>query len=178
MNTRTAPESQLTRADLVALIHKHQAGVWRYLRALGCDPAQADDFTQDTFLAMFQREFQELSDSATAAYLRKIAYSLVVSAKRRSSRVVSVENMDEFEEVWTRWVGDDQGDELLDRLRTCLTGLTDRARMALQMRYRDKSTRLTIADALGISEHGAKNLMQRAKKQLRECIESKLDDQR
>jgi len=27
------------------IIETHQAGVWRYLRFLGCDEAQADDLT-------------------------------------------------------------------------------------------------------------------------------------
>ena len=31
-----------------------------------------------------------------------------------------------------------------------------------------------IAEGLGITEHGAKNLMQRAKQQLRACVEQKL----
>jgi RNA polymerase sigma-70 factor (ECF subfamily) len=42
------------------------------------------------------------------------------------------------------------------------------------MRFADEASREEIAAALGISEHGAKNLMQRAKHQLRECVESKL----
>ncbi|MDV7390211.1 sigma factor-like helix-turn-helix DNA-binding protein, partial [Arthrospira platensis SPKY1] len=62
----------------------------------------------------------------------------------------------------------------LDALRECLQQLTDRARMALDMRFRDRGSRSEIAAALGISEHGAKNLMQRAKQQLRTCIERKM----
>jgi RNA polymerase sigma-70 factor (ECF subfamily) len=46
--------------------------------------------------------------------------------------------------------------------------------MALRMRFRDHESREHIALALGITEHGAKNLMQRAKSQLRKCIEGKV----
>jgi RNA polymerase sigma-70 factor (ECF subfamily) len=42
------------------------------------------------------------------------------------------------------------------------------------MRFHGEHTRAEIAAALEITEHGAKNLMQRAKQQLRECIERKL----
>ncbi|MFO0922154.1 MAG: hypothetical protein U0905_06645 [Pirellulales bacterium] len=42
------------------------------------------------------------------------------------------------------------------------------------MRFRDNAAREEIAAALGVSEHGAKNLMQRAKTQLKECVESRL----
>ena len=85
-----------------------------------------------------------------------------------------VENLEDFNTAWEEWAGDDGGEELLDRLRQCLEGLTDRARRALELRFRDRETRANIAAALEITEHGAKNLMQRAKKQLRECIEEKL----
>jgi RNA polymerase sigma-70 factor (ECF subfamily) len=42
------------------------------------------------------------------------------------------------------------------------------------MRFRDRLPRVEIAAELKITEHGAKNLMQRAKKQLRGCIERKM----
>jgi len=51
--------------------------------------------------------------------------------------------------------------------------LSDRARKALEMRFRDQQSREQIAATLEISEHGAKNLMQRAKQQLRACVEKK-----
>jgi RNA polymerase sigma-70 factor (ECF subfamily) len=69
----TAPISQATGYDPVRLIETYQAGVWRYLRALGCDAAQAEDLTQDTFLAVLQRPFQDINPAATAAYLRAAA---------------------------------------------------------------------------------------------------------
>jgi RNA polymerase sigma-70 factor, ECF subfamily len=55
--------------------------------------------------------------------------------------------------------------------------LSDRARKALDMRFRDQQSREHIAAMLEISEHGAKNLMQRAKQQLRVCVEKKLKNQ-
>ena len=156
------------------LIEDHQAGIWRYLRALGCNVAEADDLTQETFLAVLQRPFNDYSPAATAAYLRRVAYNRFISARRRSGRMVLVEQIEELDQAWTRLASDDQGEAMLDALRGCLDRLTDRARMALEMRFRDRSSRQQIAAALGITEHGAKNLMQRAKKQLRVCIEDKL----
>ncbi len=171
---KTAPQSESTRFDPARLIEAHQAGIWRYLRALGCPPNEADDFTQETFLAVFERPFEDFNPAATATYLRRVAYNLVVTAKRRHGRMTVVENVEEFDAAWVQWTEPHGGDELMDRLRDCLRQLTDRARMALDMRFRKKSSRAAIAEALEITEHGAKNLMQRAKKQLRSCIESKL----
>ena len=46
----TSVEGDDAKIDLASLVTLHQAGVWRYLRALGCDASLADDLTQDTFL--------------------------------------------------------------------------------------------------------------------------------
>jgi RNA polymerase sigma-70 factor (ECF subfamily) len=141
---------------------------------LGCEPALAEDLTQDTFLAVLQKPFQDYNPSATAAYLRRVAYNLFISYQRRSGKVTAVENIQELEEQFTEWAGDDGGETAVDALRECLQKLSDRARWALEMRFRDDLARNDIADKLEITEHGAKNLMQRAKQQLRECIERKL----
>ena len=142
--------------------------------ALGCDGTEADDLTQETFLAVLQRPFSHYSPAATAAYLRKVAYNRFISARRRSGRFVLMAQIEQVDRSWTRLASDDQGEALLEALSGCLGHLTERARWALEMRFRDRSSRQQIAAALGLSEHGAKNLMQRAKKQLRACIEGKL----
>lgn len=160
--------------DPQRLIETHQAGVWRYLRALGCDAAQADDLTQDTFLRVLQQPFQDYSPAATAAYLRRAAYHLFISARRRAGRVVSMDELDAVDNAWSRLAGEDNGEELLGSLRECLEQLTERARLALEMRFRDERTRAEIAARLSLSEDGAKNLLQRAKERLRECLEGKL----
>ena len=172
MKAASPPDS--TGFDPVRLIEDHQAGVWRYLRALGCEANLAEDLTQETFLKVLQRPFEEYDPKATAAYLRRTAYNLLVSYHRRAGKVTAVENVEEFDRTWNGWAGEDNGEALLDALKDCLTRLTERARLALEMRFRDKQSRANIAQRLDITEHGAKNLMQRAKQQLRECIDRKL----
>lgn len=156
------------------LIEEFQSGVWRYLRALGCDAALAEDLTQETFIAVMQRPFADHGRVATGAYLRRVAHNLYVTFRRRHGRVVTTGEVEEISQAWERWAGQDQGEELVELLNDCLSRLTDRARRALEMRFRGEHTRNEIAEFLAITEHGAKNLMQRAKHQLRECIEQKL----
>jgi len=169
-----ASEPVSRQFDPARLIDEHQAGVWRYLRALGCDPAQADDLTQETFLHVLQRPFQQINAAATSAYLRRTAYNLFISLQRKAGRTVALENLDQLDALWTAWAGQDGGEELLDVLRGCLGELTERTRKALEWRYRDERSRADIATALEMSEDGARNLLQRAKQKLRSCIESKL----
>ena len=169
-----APPQQAAGFDPVRLIQAYQAGIWRYLRALGCEASLAEDLTQDTFLAVLQRPFNDVSPAATSAYLRKTALNLLISHERRAGRVRAVEDIEQLDRTWTRWAGDDDGEMVLSHLRDCLDRLTDRARLALEMRFRGDASREEIAAALEITQHGAKNLMQRAKQTLREGIESKL----
>ena len=170
----SAAESERTDFDPVRLIHDHQKGVWRYLRALGAAPALADDITQDTFLAVIEKPFDDYNQSATASYLRRVAHNLFITHRRREGKVVVVEQINEVAAQWDKWAGKDAGDSSLDALRDCFAQLSERAKQSLEMRFRQKATRAEIAAALKITEHGAKNLMQRAKKQLRTCVESKL----
>ncbi|WP_231741969.1 RNA polymerase sigma factor [Stieleria varia] len=162
--------------DAGELIRKHQRGVWRYLRMLGCDAATADDLTQDTFLRILKhKDFVQHNDAATAGYLRRTAYNLVVSQHRKQGRVQTVAEPAVLDEIWNFWAGKDlTGDAAIDALSVCLSRLTPRAQMALKMRFGSEASRLEIGEALGISDHGARNLMQRAKQQLRDCVEETL----
>lgn len=160
--------------DWAELIRTYQAGVWRFLRVLGCEASLAEDLTQETFVAAMEGAFRHYDPAATAAFLRKTAANLYVSTLRRAGRVLPHGDVERLDREWTRWAGHDGGDDLLDALRDCLPGLTDRAQTALQMRFRDQASRDEIAQALSLSENGAKNLMQRAKAQLRDCIRGKL----
>lgn len=161
--------------DLSELVGRHQATVWRYLRALGADVALADDLTQDTFLEVMRRPFIQYSDSASASYLRRVAHNLFISRRRRDARMTVTEHAEQFESSWMRWAGFDSGNAALEALAECFDRLTERAQLALKLRFTGDSSRQNIAEALNISEHGAKNLMQRAKTQLRECIEQKFE---
>lgn len=169
--------------DAARLIEEHQVGVWRYLRALGCHAAEAEDLTQETFLAVLQKPFQDYQRAATAAYLRQVARNLLISSRRRSARGSEIEReiveqeMAELEAAWLRWSGQDDGAERLAALRRCLQTLTARARQALELRFGQQASRAAIAAALGMSEDGAKNVLQRAKQHLRACIEKEMDNE-
>ncbi len=167
-------ENANAEIDLTALVTLHQHGVWRYLRALGCDASLADDLTQDTFLEVMRRPFIQYNERATAAYLRRVAHNFFISRRRRDGRMTVTEHAEDLEASWMRWAGFDSGDRSIEALTACFEHLTERAKLALRLRFAEDSSRQSIAESLGISEHGAKNLMQRAKTQLRECVEKKL----
>src|SRR5215469_17981734 len=122
----------LGEVDVTRLVREHQAGVWRYLRVLGCPASEVDDLTQETFLAVLTKPFQDYNRHATAAYLRQVARNLFISSRRRA---LPVAELDEAEAAWSRWAAKDDGQELLAALRNCLQTLTARARQALDLRF-------------------------------------------
>ena len=161
--------------DPEALILQFQGSVWRYLRAMGCEQALADDLTQETFIAVLRRPFVQISDAATNSYLRRVAYHLLVTYRRKNKRMISSEALDALDGQWMRWNGDaGKGDEVFEALNDCFSRLTERAQISLRMRFGEDASRQKIATKLGITEHGAKNLMQRAKAQLKLCLDGKL----
>ena len=171
-----AEDSESVSLDAAELVNRHQRGVWRYLRMLGCDDATADDLTQETFLRVLRRnDFVQHNDSATAGYLRRTAYNLLVSRHRKLGRVQTIGEPELLDETWDRWAGKDlTGDAAVEALQNCFEKLTERAQIALRMRFDSSASRVEIGEALGITDHGARNLMQRAKQQLRNCVEEKL----
>jgi RNA polymerase sigma-70 factor (ECF subfamily) len=152
-------------------IEDHQAGIWRYLRALGCAPEEADDLTQETFLAVFRRPFNYLGRPAAASYLRRVAYHRFVAHLRDKRSQIELRDLELVDETWNRWHANGCHEEIFEVLAECFANLPERSRCCLEMRYRDGFSRQEIAAALCISEHGARNLIQRAKRRLRESIE-------
>jgi len=161
--------------EIANLIREHQAGVWRYLRFLGCSPDQADDLSQATFLAFLQREpFEQFSRAATAAYLRRTAKNFFLKSVRKTVPERDWIQGEEAEEIWGDFARDDEGRSSLQALVQCLELLDGRLRKALDLRYREFRSRKELASALEMSQDGVKSLLQRAKEILKVCVEKRL----
>lgn len=161
-----------SEADIDRIVRTHQSGLWRYLRLLGCDESLADDLTQETFVIVLRKEFEEHSDAATASYLRTTARFLFLKAvKQRRTRMTAP--MEVAELVWQEEVRDDEGEELTAALRECLETLDDRQRELINLRYFKRAGRKDIAKALKLSVIGVKSLLRRVKASLKSCVEAR-----
>ncbi len=162
--------------DVALLVREHQAGLWRYLRYLGCAPVEAEDLVQETFLSVLRRPFEDQGPAATAGYLRTAARHFFLKHRERGARAVQLgeRELERAEETWSRAAGDDGGDGYLAALRRCLGSLDGRTRRALDLQYRDGASRSGIGAALELSDDGVKSLVRRARATLRACIERSL----
>lgn len=169
------PRKTLCSSQLLPkLIEDHQAEVWRYLRALGCPADMVEDLAQETFLVAFCRPFEYRGPAAAAAYLRRTAYHRFVSHLQKHKSLVELKDVEVANATWERWCsGQRDNSEIFEILAECMSSLPERSRYALELRYRDGLSRQEIAKELSLSEHGAKNLIQRAKQRLRESLETR-----
>jgi len=160
-----------TAIDLASLIHEHQAEVWRYLRYLGASTADADDLTQETFLALARSSFEPRNRNATISYLRTVARNQLLMARRREGREINTVELTAAEEVWAEAVGPAGMERYLAALADCLQAVEGRARKALDMFYHDGRGRAEIAEALAMKPDGVKTLLRRTRDLLRQCID-------
>jgi RNA polymerase sigma-70 factor (ECF subfamily) len=161
--------------DFAGVVRTHQAGVWRYVRFLGAGPSEADDLTQETFLALARAEFAERDARQTAAYLRVVARNQLLALRRKQSREICTVELDAADTVWAAAAGSDGTlNGYLDALGNCLEQLEGRARQAVDLHYREHASREAIASQLSMQPEGVKTLLRRTRQLLRECIERKL----
>ncbi|MFK7743333.1 MAG: RNA polymerase sigma factor [Planctomycetota bacterium] len=158
-----------TPDSVQALVRRHQAEVWRYLRYLGASAELADDLTQDTFVQLLQAPFAERSREATTAWLRTVARNFYVKSFRRPPFAEA--DLDALEAGWSEYAADDGGERTLQQLRRCLEELGGRARDAVRLHYEERRSRAVIAEHLGVGLDGVKSLLRRARAALRQCVE-------
>ncbi len=161
----------IAEVDVVRLVQRHQAEVWRYLRFLGASAELADDLVQEAFLQLLRGGFAERSAAATASWLRTVARNCYVKSFRAPP--FQVADLDAIEAVWTGFAQDDAGGESLAHLRTCLDQLDGRARDVVRLHYEERRSRRDTGERLGIGEHGVKSLLRRTRAVLRSCVERK-----
>ena len=163
-------EALMTRDEtLIRLMKEHQADVWRYLRFIGADAATADDVTQETFIYMYRRLIDGDTRRSTSAYLRKAARSFFLNRLRDSKREVTLD-IDAADTVWEE-LTPETSDERIDALERCLEKLSERARRAIDLKYREAHKEAEVAALLETSAEAAKALLKRTREQLRECVE-------
>lgn len=173
------PETDNPNQTLQKLVQEHQATVWRYLRYLGAESPEADDLTQETFLAVAraqqQGQFKHHTDRQTTAYLRTVARNGLLMLRRKQKREIKTTDLEAAERVWAETVDQDNQNtgwaNLTDQLQGCLEKLAGKANRAIDLHYRVGASRAAIAEELGMKPDGVKTLLRRTRATLRECLQ-------
>lgn len=166
------PQSS-SRAE--AFVAQHQAGLWRWLRALGCEAARAEEHCSDALLAALHHEVQELEAKDASRWLRHAAKNLFLMQLRQEKRRPKFVAFDELDTAWESLGGDDDGGSAaLTALNRCLLALAPRDRDLISRRYEQSDSRASIATAFGVSEAGVKQALRRVRDKLRLCVQKRV----
>lgn len=155
-------------------VARHQRGVWRFLRVLGCAGLQAEAIAIDAMVIALQRGVGERDERAAASFLRRTARHLWLR-EQRAERRRARHHAEAAERWWARSLARDDGDAWLDALDRCREQLPPRSQQALERTYRDGVGRTELAAELGIGEHGVRNLLVRLRAALRDCMQRRLE---
>ena len=158
--------------DRVAARHlyeRHAPRVYRLIyRSVG-DDQLAREYTQDTFVRVFQRLDQYRGESAFSTWLHAVAMSMLFTGLRRIKRIRARER--ELAVAESHPAPSVDGDpHLRDRLQTELERLPLRLRVPVVMHDVEGFTHREIAEALGIPEGTSKARLSEARTRLREAL--------
>jgi RNA polymerase sigma-70 factor (ECF subfamily) len=160
--------------DAVELVRQHQVGLWRYLRALGAQPAEAEDLAQETLVVALRTPPREQAPAAVAAYLRSVGRNLFLKDRRRARRDPELLDQAALDACFAARCGEDGGVAYVAALRGCVAKLDARARQALQRHYEERAGRRAMAADFGLGRDGVKSWLRRIRAELRACVQRSL----
>ena len=161
------------------LVREHARELDVFLRSAVADPAQADDLFQDTLLVAWRRIGDFDRRRPFGPWLRGIAAKLVLSTRSnpRGRTVVDEERVLEVLERRCAELHELPGDTMDERLRVldeCLSGLPERMRTALDLRYARGENSDGLAQHMRTTAANARKILQRARDRLGDCFRRRL----
>ncbi len=163
-----------SEAAFTALVERHKDGLVGYLFRLVGDRERAEDFAQEAFLRLYHRSGSYREQGQLKAYLFRIATNLVRSEGRRSQRWLAVRSLLGGAEIAPDPSPFDRTAraELRQALENALVELPLRYKAPIVLRELRDWSYQEIAEALDCSIGTVKSRLHRARRILRERLES------
>lgn len=160
-------------AAYAEIVCRYQQSVLRVVNAMLYDRSATEDVVQQVFVNAYQHLDRFELGRDFGNWIRMIARNVVREELRRASRYDA--RLKSYAEVLlVRWSDDQRAEEyeqdstaLLDE---CLKKLASRAAEVVRLRYQEGWNCERIAEALDTSCGAVRNVLSRARTQLRECI--------
>ncbi|MBK8978655.1 MAG: sigma-70 family RNA polymerase sigma factor [Planctomycetes bacterium] len=166
------------RLWLARLIHEIPAAVTQVAGWCRHRAEPALDVSHEHACARNRLDSSPASDSRNLATGSRESAGLDDRRARARRREIGLEpDLVETAAVGTeldRLLGDDDGAARRAALAACVAALDARSRHALELRYRDGTSRAEMATALGIGEAGVEQLLRRLRAALAKCVERRL----
>jgi RNA polymerase sigma-70 factor (ECF subfamily) len=160
---------------LVRLLTQHHQALLRYVYALIGNAEDANDVLQETSVALFQKLDQFDDSRPFLPWAYRFAYFEVLKWRENSANQPLALDNDVVELISK---DRERGDVLLrrraDLLPECFRLLPSRDLMAIRARYYEKMNADLLCQKLGLSRRTLFRELERIRKSLMNCIESKL----
>ncbi len=161
------------------LVRENSRMLTTYLRAAGCDCTLLDDVWQETMIVAWRRLDEFDRSKPFGPWLRGIAARTLMAHRRASARVVLTDDSEALEYLSERYervhqLAGDTLDEKLDALRDCVSNLNMSERECIELRFRDDLMPAAMSERIGVALETVKKRLFRAKRQLQNCLEQKL----
>lgn len=157
--------------DFESLFREYWAYVYRIVRRLVVDPAEAEDLTLETFLRLYQRGPFREDGFQPGGWLYRVATNLglrsIRSFKRREGYELKAGRFALDEAPETRPVEIQQVNEEGETARQVLAAMNERQAQLLVLRYSGMSYK-EIAETLGLSPTSIGPLLVRAEREFEE----------
>ncbi len=159
------------------IVRDHQSDVRRVVACALRDIAASEELVQQVFIDAYLQLDRFEAGRDLGAWLRGIARNKVREELRRRGR--EDRRMEAYRHHLEARLADDEAaerhdDDLRTALLACREGLTEPTRRALDLRYEKAMAFAEIADAIDRTVAATRQLLQRARLSLRECIEGRL----
>lgn len=176
--------AQTLQGDLKAfeeLVVRYQRQVFAIVYRITAQYQEAEDITQDVFLAVFHKLHQFDVSKKFSPWIQKIAVNTCISSLRKKNRAFMVE----FDEAYlspdvsnsATEFGNPQAavlrQELRDEINKALLELPINYRTMLVLRYHLELSNPEIAEALGITKENVEVKIHRARRALRRILNQK-----
>jgi RNA polymerase sigma-70 factor (ECF subfamily) len=163
----SADFAESARQDFESILRNHQAMVFSVAYNFLRNRAVAEDLAQDVFLSLYQSLSTIKSQEHLVFWLRKVTiHRCLDHARRQKSR-----NHANIDDVQEPSVAASEPDVLLSqRLKYCVDGLPEKARMVVVLRYQEEMEPAEIAAVMAMPVNTVKSHLRRSLATLREKL--------
>ncbi|MBR1765214.1 MAG: sigma-70 family RNA polymerase sigma factor [Ruminococcus sp.] len=168
------------RAAFEELYKEFRGKVYFFVKRLVGSGDTAEDITSETFATAFEKLSELRSGESFVGWLYSIAYSRCTHFLRNESRSISVESVEEIDELLEASALNEPillpedyavNEEIKTQLKQMIDSLPEDMRSAVIMYYYDEMTVREVASAMNTSENNISQKLHRARKRIRVQVE-------
>lgn len=160
------------RAAFTTLLEQHQRPLSAYARRMLGDFSLADDVVQETFLRLWSQAGRfDAKASRLTTWLHRICHNLCIDSHRKLGRERVLDETHEQPAEQTPELSRQQS-ETGRRVQAAVSSLPERQRSALLLCHYQGLSNRDAAGIMDVSVEALESLLSRARRRLRELLES------